>query len=77
MRGKGMQEGRDGKKGEIAVRDNGVAAFISLWIGIGGRRNGEMEKGREPNVMGEWSTQRSVFTVGFIRQRKLCSSIPL
>lgn len=36
MSGKGMQEGRmKGKReGERAVRDNGVAAFISLWIYI-------------------------------------------
>lgn len=33
MSGKGMQEaGREGWEGERAVRHNGTAAFINLWI---------------------------------------------
>lgn len=66
MSRKGMQEegGREGgrderekKEGERTVRDNGVAAFISLWIcmweagtereaGKDGRRDGFRERGR-------------------------------
>lgn len=65
MSGKGMQEGgMKGKKwGERAVRDNGVAVFISLWIYIWeggiereGGKDGEMDlkrEGRAPNMMGE------------------------
>lgn len=42
------------KEGERAVRDNGVAAFISLWISMWegetvreGGKDGEMDLGRE------------------------------
>ena len=78
---RGREGGRDerGKKeGERAVRDNGVAAFISLWIymweagtereaGKDGRRDGFRERGRAPRVMGEWTRQHRGQGSSFIR----------
>lgn len=60
-----MQEGgmKGKEEGERPVRNNGVAAFISLWIcmwvrrdrerGRKGWRDGFRERGRAPYMMGE------------------------
>jgi len=61
-----------GIEGAKVVEDNRVAAFISLRIFMGEGGTERWESGRASNVMGEWSSQRSVFTARFASQRKLC-----
>lgn len=63
MSGKGMQEaGREGWEGEGAVRHNGTAAFINLWMWEGGE-HGEMDsKEGGERKMGEQRSRVDCFT---------------